>query len=92
MRRQNKREVFEAASAREHMSVYEQKRRVGEAERKAEEVLRACDRRLRKAERAAKEAAHRSEEVKWRIEGSGLRPRPLPGGRSSEVTEEKEEA
>jgi hypothetical protein len=51
------------------------------------------ERRVRKAERAAKEAAHRSEEVKWRIEGGGLRPRPLPAGRrSSEVSEEKEEA
>jgi hypothetical protein len=84
--------ALERPSDRERMSVHEQEQRVRKAERKAEEVLRACDRRLRKAERAAKEAAYRSEEVKWRIEGGGLRPRPLPaGGRSSEVTEEKEE-
>jgi hypothetical protein len=83
--------ALERPSDRERMSVHEQEQRVREAERKAEGVLRACDRRLRKAERAAKEAAHRSEEVKWRIEGGGLRPPPLPGDRSSEVTEEKEE-
>jgi hypothetical protein len=76
---------------RERMSVHEQERRVGEAEREAEECLRACDRRLRKAERAAKEAAHRSEEVKWRIEGGSLRPRPLPGRLSTEVREQGEE-
>ncbi len=90
MQRQNQR-ALKRPSDRESTSVYEQERRVGEAEREAEEVLRACDRRLRKAERAAKEAAHRSEEVKWRIEGGGLRPRPLPGRRSTEVTEQREE-
>jgi hypothetical protein len=92
MQRQNQR-ASKRPSDRERTRVYEQERRVRKAERKAEEVLRACNRRLRKAERAAKEAAHRSEEVKWRIEGGGLRPRPLPAGRrSSEVSEEKEEA
>jgi hypothetical protein len=92
MQRQNQR-ASKRLSDRERTRVYEQERRVRKAERKAEEVLRACNRRLRKAERAAKEAAHRSEEVKWRIEGGGLRPRPLPAGRrSSEVSEEKEEA
>ena len=91
MQRQNQR-ASKRLSDRERTSVHEQERRVGEAERKAEEVLRACDRRLRKAERAAKEVAHRSEEVKWRIEGGGLLPRPLPGRRSSGLSEEKEEA
>ena len=63
----------------EPVSVHEQERRAREAECRADEVLRASDRRLRKGERAAKEAAHRGEEVKWRIEGRGLRPRrPLP--------------
>jgi hypothetical protein len=66
----------------EPVSVREQERRAREAERRADEVLRACDRRLRKAERATKEAAHRGEEIKWRIEGRGLRPRPLPSDQS----------
>ena len=74
------------------MSVREQDWQARQAERNAQEILRACDRRLRKAKRAAKEAAHRSEEGKWGIEGGSLRPRPLPSGRSSEGTEEKEGA
>jgi hypothetical protein len=92
MQRQNQRALKRPSDRERTTSVYEQEQRVREAERKAEECLRACDRRLRKAERAAREAAHRSEELKWRIEGGGLRPRLLPGRRSTEVTEEKEEA
>jgi hypothetical protein len=30
---------------------------------------------LRKAERNAKEATHRAEELKWMVDGSGIRPR-----------------
>src|SRR3712207_8668237 len=44
---------------------------------------------MRKAERKAREATHRVEELKWRIDGRGIRPRPLPGCRSTEVSEEK---
>jgi hypothetical protein len=47
---------------------------------------------MRKAERKAREATHRAEELKWRIDGRGIRPRPLPGRWSTEVSEEKGEA
>jgi hypothetical protein len=38
-------------------------------------ILCACEERMRKAEYAAKESEYRSEEVKWRIDGRGIRPR-----------------
>ena len=57
------------------MGVREQERRAQQAAPKADGLLRACDGRKRNAERAAKEAAYRAEEVKWRIEGGGVRPR-----------------
>ena len=38
-------------------------------------AVRACEGRIRKSERAAKEAAYRADDLKWRIEGRGLRPR-----------------
>jgi hypothetical protein len=57
------------------MSVHEQERRVQQAELRAEEVLRASYRQMRKAEGKAKEATHRAGELKWRIEGYGIRPR-----------------
>ena len=42
---------------------------------KVEEAVRACEGQMRQAERATKEAAYRAEEVKWRIDGRGIRPR-----------------
>jgi hypothetical protein len=45
-----------------------------ELDRKVEEAVRACEGRMRQAERAAKEAAYKAEEVKWRIDGRGIRP------------------
>jgi len=73
------------------VGVREQEQRAQQAALRAEEVLQASYTQMRKIESKAKEAAHRSEEVKWRIEGGGLRPRPLPSGPSSEVSEDKEE-
>ena len=42
---------------------------------KVERGVRACEGRMRQAERAAKDAACTAEEVKWRIDGRGIRPR-----------------
>jgi hypothetical protein len=53
------------------MSMYDQEQRAHQASLKAEEVLHASYGPLRKA----KEATHRAEELKWRIDGSGIRPR-----------------
>jgi hypothetical protein len=46
-----------------------------ELDSKVEKAVRACEGRARQAERAAKDAACRAEEVKWRIDGRGIRPR-----------------
>ena len=61
------------------MCVHEQERRAHQTSLRAEEILRAYYAPMRKAERKAEEAAHRSEEVKWTIEGGGIRPRSLLG-------------
>ena len=74
------------------MCVREQERRAHRATLRAEEVLGASSGPMRKAERKAREATHRAEGLKWRIDGRGIRPRPLPGRRSIEVSEEKGEA
>ena len=63
------------------MDVHEQERRAHQASLRAEEVLGASYGPMRKAERKAKEATHRAEELKWRIEGGGIRPRTLPATR-----------
>jgi hypothetical protein len=60
------------------MDVHEQERRAHQASLRAEKVLEASYGLMRKAEREAKEATHRAEELKWRIEGGGIRPRTLP--------------
>jgi hypothetical protein len=59
------------------MSVHEQEQRAHQASLRAEEVLHVSHKPMRKAERKAKEATHRAEEVKWRIEGGGIRPQAL---------------
>jgi hypothetical protein len=64
------------------MSVHEQEQRVQRAELRAEEVLHASYRQLREAEDKAKEAMHRAEELKWRIDGYGIRPRRRPKRRA----------
>jgi hypothetical protein len=74
------------------MGVREQERWARQAALRAKEVLGASCGPMRKAERKAREATHRAEELKWRIDGRGIRPRPLPGRRSTEVSEEKGEA
>jgi hypothetical protein len=53
----------------------EQERRAHQAARRAEEVWSASYSQMRKAERAPREADYRAEMLKWRIEGSSLRPR-----------------
>ena len=64
------------------LRVHEQEQRAHQASLRAEEVLRAASYEpMRKAERKARKATHRSEEVKWRIEGGGIRPRALLGRR-----------
>jgi hypothetical protein len=62
--------------------VHEQERRAHQASLRAEEVLEASYGPMREAERKAKETTHRAEELKWRIEGSVIRPRSLPTTRS----------
>jgi hypothetical protein len=57
------------------MSMYDQVQRTHQASLKAEEVLHGSNEPLRKAERNAKEATHRAEELKWMVDGSGIRPR-----------------
>lgn len=57
------------------MRVHEQEKRAQQAELRAKEVLQASYRQMRKAERNAKETRHRAEELKWRIDGRGIRPR-----------------
>jgi hypothetical protein len=57
------------------MSVHEQEQRAQRVELRAEEVLHTSYRQLREAEDRAKEATHRAEELKWRIDGYGIRPR-----------------
>jgi hypothetical protein len=52
-----------------------QERRAQQAARRAEEVLSASSSQMREAERAPREAVYKAEMLKWRIEGSGLRPR-----------------
>jgi len=53
----------------------EQERRPQQATRRADEILSASERRMRRAEREPREALYRAEMLKWRIEGSTLRPR-----------------
>ena len=52
----------------------EQERRAHQAARRAEEVWSASYSQMRKAERAPREALYSAEMLKWRIEGSALRP------------------
>ena len=63
------------------MCVHEQEQRAHQASLRAEDVLRASYEPMRKAERRAEEVTHRSDEVKWTIEGGGIRPRSLVGRR-----------
>ena len=54
----------------------EQERRAQQAARRAEEILSVSSTKMRKAERGGpREAVYRAEMLKWRIEGSSLRPR-----------------
>ena len=53
----------------------EQERRAQQAARRAEEILSVSYSQMRRAERPPREAVYRAEMLKWRIEGSGLRPR-----------------
>ena len=53
----------------------EQERRAQQAARRAEEILSVSSSKMRKAERGPREAVYRAEMLKWRIEGSSLRPR-----------------
>jgi hypothetical protein len=55
--------------------MYEQEQRAHQASLKAGEVLHTSYGLLRKAERNAKEGTHRGEELKWMVDGSGIRPR-----------------
>ena len=71
------------------MCVHDQEQRAHQASLRAEEVLEASYQPLRKAERRAREAMHRAEELKWRIEGSGSRPRSLPGRRRGRPRQSK---
>ena len=64
------------------MCVHEQEQRAQQAALRGEEALHASYGQMRKAERKAKEAAHRAEELKWRIEGGGVRPRTLRSNRT----------
>ena len=58
------------------MSAYEQEEHsTHRAARKVDGLLSACEGQMREAERAAEEAAYRAEELKWRIDGRGIRPR-----------------
>ena len=52
-----------------------QERRAQQAARRAEEILSLSSYKMRKAERGPREAVYRAEMLKWRIEGSTLRPR-----------------
>ena len=64
------------------MCVREQERWARRAALRAEEVLGASSSGpMRKAERKAREAIHRAEELKWRIDGRGIRPRSLASRR-----------
>ena len=74
------------------MCVREQERGARQAALRAEEGLGAFSGPMSKAERKAREATHRTEELKWRIDGRGIRPRSLPGCWSTEVSEGKGEA
>ena len=53
----------------------EQERRAQQAARRAEEILSVSSSRMRKADVGPREAVYRAEMLKWRIEGSSLRPR-----------------
>jgi hypothetical protein len=53
----------------------EQERQAQQAARRAQEILRVSSSKMRKAERGPREAVYRAEMLKWRIEGSSLRPR-----------------
>ena len=53
----------------------EQERRAQQAARRAEEILSVSSSKMRKAERGPREAVYWAEMLKWRIEGSSLRPR-----------------
>jgi hypothetical protein len=64
------------------MCVHEQEQRAQQAALRAEEVLHASYGQMREAERKAKAATHRAEELKWRIEGGGVRPRTLHSNRT----------
>jgi hypothetical protein len=55
----------------------EQERRAQQAAHRAEEGWSASSSQMRRAEREPREALYRAEMLKWRIEGGGLRPRPL---------------
>jgi hypothetical protein len=53
----------------------EQERRAQQAARRADEILSASSSQMRRAEREPRKALYRAEMLKWRIEGSTLRPR-----------------
>jgi hypothetical protein len=53
----------------------EQELRALQAARRADEILSASSSQMRRAERGPREAVYRAEMLKWRIEGSTLRPR-----------------
>ena len=53
----------------------EQERRAQQVARRTEEILSVSSSKMRKAERGPREAVYRAEMLKWRIEGSTLRPR-----------------
>jgi hypothetical protein len=67
------------------MSVHEQERRAQEAMRRADKVEARIDRRMQEAVRQANEATLRAEEVRRRIEGGDVRPRPLPSLREDSL-------
>jgi hypothetical protein len=53
----------------------EQELRALQAARRADEILSASSSQMRRAEREPREAVYKAEMLKWRIEGSTLRPR-----------------
>ena len=53
----------------------EQERRAQQAARRAEEILSVSSAKMHKAEGGPREAVYRAEMLKWKIEGSSLRPR-----------------
>ncbi len=67
------------------MGIREQEQREREAMRKADKVVTRIERRIQEAMRRANEATLRAEEVRRRVEGSDVKPRPLPGMREDSV-------